>query len=128
RQAEQLLAPVAVRSGAVEHAGAREAGQDATEVAGVQVERAGELGGGGGLAVRQLVQHAHLGERERTAQVAVLQDANAAGVQTVEAADGVDVLLELARAGCSLDRLARLAGARVDMLRVVEVGGAAGGL
>jgi hypothetical protein len=83
----------------VQQAATGEGGQDATQIAGVQVERAGQLGGGGALAVGQLVQHADLGERERTAQIAVLQDANAAGIQAIEAPDGVDALVEVGAAG-----------------------------
>ncbi len=69
--------------------------KDAAEVARVEVQLAGQLGSGGVCAVRQLVEHSHFGERVGALEIAVLQHADAAGIQAIEAANGVNTLLEL---------------------------------
>ena len=53
-------------------------------------EVAAEDGGGRPVAMSELVEHAHLGERERAPQMAVAEHAHLAGVETVERADRVD--------------------------------------
>ena len=95
REAQQLLAPVALGPPSLEQAAFEEAAQDAAQITQVQVELAGQLAGGGVLAVGQLVQHAHLGQREGTVQVVAPQDADAPGIQTIEAAHGIHGTLEV---------------------------------
>jgi hypothetical protein len=95
REAQQLLAPVALGSLSLEQAAFEKVAQDAAQITQVQVELAGQLAGGGALAVDQLVQHADLGQREGTVQVVALQHADAAGVQTIEAAHGVHATREV---------------------------------
>ena len=57
----------------------------------VDAERPAAAGAEGGLvAVREFVQHAHLGQRQLAAQVRV-QHADALGVEAVEAAQGLDL-------------------------------------
>src|SRR5690606_7632916 len=65
-----------------------EAAQDAAEIAGIEAEVAAQLGCGRPLALRQLVHHPRLGERERALRQPLLQDADLPGVETVEAPYG----------------------------------------
>ncbi|MNV10398.1 hypothetical protein D3C71_1009180 [compost metagenome] len=88
-QAQHALAGVARVRLAREPAVGFEAAQDAAEVAGVETQVAPDLAGDGGFAVRQLVEHAHVGQRQVAAQVGV-EGADAARVEAVEPADGLD--------------------------------------
>src|SRR5439155_23858582 len=94
-QAQPAFASVARRFRSVEKTALEEAVQHAAQVTAIQAELARQLGGGAALAVRQLVQHAYFGQRKLAVQVAVVQDADAFGVEAIEAADSIDTLLEL---------------------------------
>ena len=67
-----------------------EAAQDAAQIAGVEAEIAAEIGRGRRLAVRELVEDAHLGQRERAVEQAIAERADAAGVEAVERAHRID--------------------------------------
>ena len=82
--------------------------EDAAEVAGVQAEIAAELGGGRRGAVREFVEDAHLGERERAVQQMLAEDADLARVEAVERADGVAAVAGARRGGHALDIVNRL--------------------
>ncbi|MNS82625.1 hypothetical protein D3C72_1163730 [compost metagenome] len=88
-QAQHALAGVARVRLAREPAVGFEAAQDAAEVARVEAQVAPDLAGDGGFAVRQLVEHAHVGQRQVAAQIGV-EGADAARVEAVEPADGLD--------------------------------------
>jgi hypothetical protein len=45
--------------------------------------------------VRELVQHSDFGQREGAAQVAVLEHADATGIEAIELADAVDALVNV---------------------------------
>src|SRR5260370_6148388 len=77
-----------------EQAAALEAAQNAAEIAGVEAQLAHQAGGGAGLALGQLVDHARLGEREGAVEIAAGQQADLAGVKAVEPADGSSALGE----------------------------------
>ena len=68
-----------------------ETAQDPAQVAGVQSQVAAEIGGAARRAVRQLVEHAGFGQRQRGVEQVLAEHADPAGVETVEGADGVDV-------------------------------------
>jgi hypothetical protein len=53
------------------------------------VEVACELGGGGPFPVREFPEQARLGQGERRLDQVLVQDADASGVEAVEAADGL---------------------------------------
>ena len=76
---------------ALHQALAPQALQQAAEVAEVEVEVGAELARGARAALADLVEHARLRQRERAAEVARLQRADAAGVEAVEAAHRIDV-------------------------------------
>ena len=61
--------------------------QQAAQVAGVEVEVARQLGGGGPAAVGELPEQARLGQREAGVGELLVQDADAPRVEAVEAAD-----------------------------------------
>src|SRR6185312_7404569 len=69
---------------------AAEVAEDAAQVAGVEVELAGELRGACGMAVGELVQHANRGEGEVAAEVRFIENVDAARIESIESADGVD--------------------------------------
>ena len=74
-----------------------EPAQDAAQIAGVEAEVAAELGRRSTRrGWRQLVEHAHLGQREIGVEIVVAEDADLAGVEAVEGADRVDVGRRLA--------------------------------
>ena len=87
----QLLAArvIGVRRGA-DPALLRELAQHAAEVARVQRQIACQIGRRARPLVRQLIQDAHLGQRQRAAQVR-LQHADALGVRAVEGTQQLDV-------------------------------------
>jgi hypothetical protein len=64
-----------------------EAAHDPADVAGVEPQVAGDLAGGRPIAVRELVEEAHFGEREGTVEMAVPEQPDVAGVKAVERAD-----------------------------------------
>src|SRR5438128_4197311 len=59
----------------------------AAEISGIDTQFPDQFGGRGSLAMRELVQHAHFGERKRTSKESAIQDADLARVEPVEAAD-----------------------------------------
>src|SRR5947208_3064640 len=67
-EAQVDLAPVGARSPARHQAAAFEAPQDAAQVAGVEAELGPDEAGRGAPALGDLVQHAHLDERQCAAQ------------------------------------------------------------
>jgi len=70
-----------------------ETAQQPAQVAGVEVQRLGQLGGGGVLAVRQLPQQARFGQRKAAVQQAFVQHADAARVEAVEGAQRGDAFV-----------------------------------
>ena len=72
-----------------------EAAQDAAQIPVVEIEVGGELARGHVLAMRQLVEHARLGEREARVHQALLQQAELARVEAREAPHRGDALFEL---------------------------------
>src|SRR5688500_12625836 len=74
-------------------AAALETAQDAAHVAGVDAEVAGKIGcGRGPVAVGELGQDAGFSDRVRGVGVAAIEDADLAGVEPVEPANGGDLL------------------------------------
>jgi len=79
--------------------------QDAAEIARVEAQFLAEFGGGGALAMSDLIQNASLRERKRALEKALAQHTDLPGVETVEATDGVDVLIgALLDWGCRVGR------------------------
>ncbi len=68
--------------------------QGPAQEAGVEPEIAGQIGGGAGGAVRDLVDDARFLQREGTVQQLRLDDAELAGVEAAEAADRGDLAVE----------------------------------
>ncbi len=68
---------------------ALEPAQHAADIAGVQVQRMPQRLGGGGSALRQLIDQARLGEGEAAVQVGLVQHPDPARVESVEAADPI---------------------------------------
>src|SRR6185312_4138083 len=69
-----------------------EAGEEAAEVAGVEAERAAQVGGVGGAVAAELEEDAGLGQRMGGGEQSVAQRADASGVEAVEGADGLDLV------------------------------------
>jgi multidrug efflux pump subunit AcrA (membrane-fusion protein) len=92
---QQALAAVAVRGRLDDQLARLEAAQDAAEIARVHSQILGELAGGRLVALRELVEHARLGEGERAFEPAFLQHADALGVEAVEAPHRGDAGLDL---------------------------------
>jgi len=67
-----------------------EVAEDAAQVAGVEVELAAEVGGAHGVAVGELVEHADRGEREVALEMRLIENVDAARIESIEPADGVD--------------------------------------
>ena len=67
RQAHELATPIGRRGLPVDKSVGDEAGQDAAQIPGVQIQRAPQVRHGHLVAVRQFVQHPGLGEAERRA-------------------------------------------------------------
>ena len=86
------LAAIGLGRAAHEVAALLEALQHATEIAGIEVQLSGQLGRRGGLVMRELVDDAALGQRERAAEQALVQHADPARVEAREAAHGLDML------------------------------------
>ena len=81
------------RGAPAEEAARLEPSQDPAQIAGVEAEVAAQIGGGRRVAVGELVEHPHLGEREGAVEVVVAERADPAGVEAVEGADGVDLAI-----------------------------------
>lgn len=64
-----------------------ELGKDTAEVTGIETEIGGKIGSGHAVMVRHFVKETGLGEGERTIEQSLLQEANLARVEAVEAAD-----------------------------------------
>src|SRR5205823_5837011 len=71
-----------------------ERGEDPAEIAGVEPELLGQLRGDGVLAVRDLIEHACLGEGERCLEIAVAKETDLAGIEPAEAAHVGDTPIE----------------------------------
>src|SRR5438105_6794791 len=99
RRREGQVAPAPVGRGARsrDETALLEAAQHAAQVARVEPQVAAQLGGRRLLAMRQLVQHAHLGQRERAVVRAAAQQADLPRVESVEAARRLHPSLQLAR-------------------------------
>jgi len=93
-QRQMALAPVGFRRRSLDQVAPLEAAQDAAQVARVQAELAAELRRGGLLAVRKLVEHPHLAQRERALEIALVQQADLLGVEAVEAPHRRDARIE----------------------------------
>ncbi len=63
------------------------------KIAGVEIERAADVARGDAVAVRDLVQHAHLAERVGAVEIGLAQHADLPRVEAVEAAHRGDALL-----------------------------------
>ena len=73
-----------------------EIAQHAAQIAGIEIERAADLGRGRRAAAGDLVQHARLGERIGAVEKSFAQHADLPRVEAVEAADRGDALVALA--------------------------------
>ena len=73
---------------------AREALQDAAEIAGIQAELAADIRGSQRRPVRQFVEHARLGQGEPAVMQPLAQCADGAGVEPAEPPDGGDAVGE----------------------------------
>src|SRR5881396_2182752 len=80
---------------------------------------AAELGRGGLLAVRELVEHPHLAQGERALEIALVQQADLLGVEAVEAPHRRDARIE---AGLGHRRPSRLADNVKHLLDYVKRG------
>src|SRR3984957_20770778 len=72
-----------------------EIAQHAAEIAGIEIERAADLGCGGRAAAGELVKHPRLAERIGAVEKGFAQHADLPRVETVEAADRGDALVVL---------------------------------
>src|ERR1700730_4308241 len=90
------LPPLRFGGGALEHHALLEETEDPAQVARIQPQLPSELGGGGSLAMRELVEHAHLAQRELALEVALLEEADLASVEAIEAPHGGHALVEVA--------------------------------
>jgi hypothetical protein len=88
-QPQHALAGIPRMGLAREPARGFEAAQDAAHVARIEPEVAPDLAGDRCFAVRQLVQHPHIGERHGAAEVWI-ERADPARVEPVELPDGLD--------------------------------------
>ncbi len=87
---------------AAHQAGDLETPQDPAEIAAVEAQHDAEALGGQAVLLRQLEQHPALAEGEGAAEVALVQDADPAGVEAIEGADDGDVF---SHRGCGHGRL-----------------------
>jgi hypothetical protein len=85
-QAHHLAPPVVARRLAHDEPVGFEPAEDPAEVAGVEPQQPAQLGRGHLIAMRQLEQHAGLGERVRRAEDTGLEHADHARVEAVELA------------------------------------------
>src|SRR5262249_53133661 len=94
RERQVAAATIVVRPCARDQPAALEAAQQAAQVACVDAELAAELAGRRrGRTMGQLVEHAHFGEREVTAEI--VQDPDPGSVEAIEASYRRHVSLEL---------------------------------
>ena len=84
------FSPVIRRTGGLHQSAARETSEEAADVARVQCEVAHDFRCGWLLAVGDLEQKTHLGERELAVEVPLIERADDAGVEPVESSDGGD--------------------------------------
>ena len=82
REAQQALARVGGRRRPRDQAAGFEAAEDAAQIAGVEAEVAAEVGGGRRVAVGELVEHAHLGQRERAVEQVLAERRRSAGCRS----------------------------------------------
>src|SRR3982074_3195142 len=73
-------------------------GQNSAEVAGIETEISAQLGGGGMVAKRELVEDARLGQRKRAVQQPLAENADLLRVEAVEAPHRGDAVLQRSRA------------------------------
>ena len=84
RQAEVILAPVRGRGLAGDQALVLQVLDDPAEIAGIQPQFCSDLLRRRMVAVRELIQHPRLGERERAVEQLLLEHAEPPGVEPVE--------------------------------------------
>jgi hypothetical protein len=90
RERQRAAAGVARVSLAPHQAARGEAAQDAAQVAAVQRQFARQIHCGHAVALRQLVEHAHLGQREAAGEQPLVEQAERTRVEAAEAAQGRD--------------------------------------
>ncbi len=90
-QSQKALPGVARRGLSLDQSLLLQTPEQPAEITGVEPQFFAELAGGGLLAVGHLVEHPALGERERATAPTFVEDADAAGVESVEAADRLDL-------------------------------------
>lgn len=93
-QAKDALAGVGFGLLAGQEAAPAKSKEDSTEIAGVEAEFFGEFNGRGLIAVGEFEEDADFSEGEGAAQVAIREDTDLAGVDSIEAADGGDAATE----------------------------------
>jgi hypothetical protein len=104
-QFKEDLAAIGLGSRPANQAALFELAQDAAEIAWVESQFLAEFGGSGLRTVGDLVQNARLRQRKRAVEKTFTQYTDLPGVETVEAADGVDFLIDvLIGPGCRLGR------------------------
>jgi hypothetical protein len=86
-QRQVQMACVVAQANAADQPGVLERAQQAAQVAGVEIEVARELGGGRPAAPRELPEQARFGEREPGRGELLVQDADSARLEAVEATD-----------------------------------------
>src|SRR5207253_1498711 len=89
---QDTLAAIGLGGRALEQTAPLEAAQDAAQVARIQSQLLPQGGRVRGRAVAEFVQDAGFGERERTAQQRLLEEADLPGVEPIEAAHGGNAL------------------------------------
>ena len=104
-QVDQVAAGVGRRRRAADEAFRFEPPQYAAQIPGVEAQVVPQIGGGEIVAVRELVEHAHLGERVRTVEEVLAERADLARVEAVERADGGNVLRRSGHGAAILGRL-----------------------
>src|SRR5262249_10183140 len=92
RPRERQVGPssIRVRAGPANDAALVETADHTAQVPGVETELSTDVGGRRLFGMRDLVEHPRFGERELTAEPALLQDADLLRVEAIEAADGLD--------------------------------------
>src|SRR5919201_5542056 len=125
---------VLLRGLALEPAALLEAAHDPAQISGVDAKLAAQVGGRCFRAVRKLVEHARLRQRQRAVQQAFLENADLARVEPVEPADALDAFVEssglrLPRHGrqCGTNQLTLSTGCLPDCLPRYRRGTAGGG-
>src|SRR5580704_6836752 len=95
RERQMALPGVARRDFAPDQSAFLEIAQHAAEIAGIEIERAADLGRGRGAARGDLVKHPRLGERIGAIEKGFAQHADLPRVEAVEAANRGDALVAL---------------------------------